>query len=142
MCSKVLVMCLCQSSFIFCNISPMLLFRLIMFWNCTSLYCIIFWSDNSSSIFSYLASSTIKAESQWVTKLMKNVHFAWTRWIWQINNWSHVNVDMRWTSKVLEYHCVVQTICLMFFHGLYLFWCISYLLFANTLLNNCKTTLS
>ena len=32
-----------QSSFIFCNISPMLLFRLIMFWNCTSLYCIIFW---------------------------------------------------------------------------------------------------
>ena len=32
-----------QSSFIFCNISPMLLLRLIMFWNCTSLYCIIFW---------------------------------------------------------------------------------------------------
>jgi hypothetical protein len=47
---------------------------------------------------------------------MKNVHFAWTRWIWQINNWSHVNVDMRWTSKawLLEYHCGVHTLFFVF----------------------------
>jgi hypothetical protein len=36
-------------------------------------------------------------EPWWVPKLIKrNVHFAWSRWIWQIKNWSLVNVDMRW----------------------------------------------